>query len=406
MKKGNRWVQLAVGTGMLMFSGFIYGWSLFKNPLNELFPQWTLSQLSLTFTISMIFAGVGGFCAGNLSKKHSPRYILMLSALMLLVGFQILALSNPDEPQKSLLILYACYGVIASTGVGFSYNNVISTVSKWFPDKLGFAYGVMMMGFGLGALFLGGIAISLIDKLGVLKAFRVLGIMLFLVMALGSLILTTPEKGKEDKGNLQDVKGMTTKEMISSSSFWAFILWAIISNTAIFMVVNSAASIAMAFGATAIVGMVVSVFNGIGRVSVGTLYDKLGRRKTMLINTTVLFLGGIALIVGAKQSEKTFILMGLICVGFAFGGNPPISSSYIRHQYGEKCFPVNFSIGNFSTIPSSIAGPMLSSMLITNSGGKYESTFISIIICAAVSLVLLKVIETICKKSDAENLGI
>lgn len=31
------------------------------------------------------------------------------------------------------------------------YNLVISAVNSWFPDKIGFSSGVMMMGMGLGS---------------------------------------------------------------------------------------------------------------------------------------------------------------------------------------------------------------------------------------------------------------
>ena len=50
---GKRWMYLIVGTAVLLFSGLIYGWSLFSRYFAELYPDWSLSQLSVTFTISM-----------------------------------------------------------------------------------------------------------------------------------------------------------------------------------------------------------------------------------------------------------------------------------------------------------------------------------------------------------------
>ena len=79
----------------------IYGWSLFKAPFGEVYPDWSLSQLSMTFTISMVFFCLGGFVAGKLAAKLKPRYIIMLSGLLLLVGFFGVSRMNPDNSSSS-----------------------------------------------------------------------------------------------------------------------------------------------------------------------------------------------------------------------------------------------------------------------------------------------------------------
>ena len=55
MSNNKRWLYLGVGTILLIFCGLIYGWSLFKEPFGQVYPDWSLSQLSMTFTISMVF---------------------------------------------------------------------------------------------------------------------------------------------------------------------------------------------------------------------------------------------------------------------------------------------------------------------------------------------------------------
>ena len=397
MSNNKRWLYLGVGTILLIFCGLIYGWSLFKEPFAQVYPEWTLSQLSMTFTISMVFFCLGGFAAGKLSSKLKPRYIIMLSGILILAGFFGVSKLDPASPSSSLTMLYICYGVLGGSGVGFTYNSVISTINKWFPDKPGLASGTMMMGFGLGALILGSVATSLVAAKGVFATFTILGVLIFAVLVVGSLFIKNPQTPKS-KGGAAALEGMTTGEMLKTSSFWIFIIWCIIANSAGLMVINSAASIAIAFGAPAIVGMVVSVFNGAGRVIIGGLFDKLGRKRTMLINLTVMAVAGVSLFFGAKTSAMILILLGLLCMGISYGGNPTISSAFINREYGPKHFPVNFSLGNFSLIPAAILGPMISSKLVESAGGAYDTTFLAIIICAAGAFALWIVLNGACEK--------
>lgn len=399
MSDKKRWLYLGVGTLLLIFCGLIYGWSLFQAPFSQIYTEWSLSQLSMTFTISMVFFCLGGFVAGKLSAHIKPRLIIMISAVLLLVGFFGVSRMNPDNPSTSLIMLYICYGVIGGSGVGFSYNSVISTMNKWFPDKPGLASGIMMMGFGLGALILGSVASGLVASKGIFNAFMILGIAIFVVLMVGSAFIKVPDAPKADADKpAPALEGYTPGEMLRTSSFWVFVLWCVIANSAGLMVINSAASIAVAFGAPAIVGMVVSVFNGAGRVIVGALFDKLGRKKTMFLNMCVLAAAGVILLLGAKTSAMVIILVGLLCVGISYGGNPTISSAFVNREYGPKYFPVNFSLGNFSLIPAAILGPMISSKLIEGAGGAYDTTFMAIIVCAALAFVLWACLNKACAK--------
>ncbi|NLD11653.1 MAG: OFA family MFS transporter [Clostridiales bacterium] len=398
---GKRWLYLAVGTVLLIFCGLIYGWSLFKAPFGEIYTEWSLSQLSMTFTISMIFFCLGGFVAGKMSAKIKPNKIIMMSAVLLLVGFVGVSRMDPANSSMSLPMLYVFYGVFAGTGVGFSYNGVISSMNKWFPDKQGLAPGIMMMGFGLGALILGSIATSLIAAKGILTTFMILGIMIFVVLMIGSFFIKNPEvteTAASEKTEAPAVPSMTTGEMLKSFSFWIFFIWCVVANAAGLMVIGNAASIAVLFGAPAIVGMVVSVCNGAGRVIIGAIFDKIGRKMTMLINVIILLAAGIVLVLGAKTAAVAIVIIGLVCTGLTYGGNPTITSAFISKQYGPENFPVNFSIANFSLIPAAIVGPMVASSLITAANGSYITTFMAMVGCGVVALILWVVLNAACKK--------
>lgn len=402
MNTNKRWLYLGTATLTLLFLGLIYAWSIFRTPLGEIFPDWSISQMSLTFTISMIFFCLGGFAGGLMSKKFSVRVRFLISAVMLFVGFFAVSTVNPENPAGSLTMLYIFYGVFGGGGVGFAYNAVIGTLNKWFPDKVGLASGIMLMGFGLGGLILGSVVNSMIGSMGILPVFKVLGIVIAVICVLAALIIKSPSS--EDNEELAKlaasvktagaskrsavIKDYTAGEMLKTGRFWFFTLWAILLNSAGLLVINSAANISVAFGGTAVLGMIVSLFNGAGRIIAGNNFDKFGRKMATIVNNSFMLAAGLFLTLGGMTGKYIFILVGLIFVGLAYGGCPTITSAYINKAFGPANFPTNFSIANFSLIPAATIGPMISSALLESAGGSYNTNFYAIIGFSAGALVM------------------
>lgn len=415
MNTNKRWLYLGTAALTLLFLGLIYAWSIFRTPFSEIFPDWSVSQMSLTFTISMIFFCLGGFVGGLMSKKLSVRVRFLISAVMLFIGFFGVSLVNTSNSGSSLAMLYVFYGVFGGGGVGFAYNTVIGTINKWFPDKVGLASGIMLMGFGLGGLVLGSIVNSMIGSIGLLSVFRILGIAIAVVCVLAALIIKAPSaddaKTLADLASSTKVSGSddakapagrdyTAGEMMKTARFWIFLVWAILLNSAGLLVINSAANIAVAFGGSAILGMIVSLFNGAGRIVAGSNFDKNGRKIATLVNNGFMLCAGILLTIGGISGKFVFVLLGLVLVGLAYGGCPTITSAYINKAFGAANFPTNFSIANFSLIPAATIGPMISSALIEASGGSYNTNFYAIIAFSAASLVAWVLLNATSK--DAE----
>lgn len=399
----NRLLYLVFGTIMLMFLGLLYAWSIFAKPFSSLFQTWSGANLSLTFTISMVFFCIGGFISGKMSKATSPKTRIRVAAILLFIGFFGLSRLSIESPNTSLKMLYFFYGVLCGSGVGIGYNCVLGTVNKWYSDKVGFASGVLLMGFGFGGLIFGSVVDALINWTGLFQTFTIIAIAVFTVLITGGSILKNPEMVevdtvKESKDENQPKgKDFTSTEMIKTKTFWIFFLWAITVNSAGLLVINSAASIALKFGASAVLGLLVSVSNGFGRVFFGQIFDKYGYGKSMVLNNLILAISGISLVFGSINNNIILIIGGLLLVGLSYGGAPSLGSSVIHSFFGPKNYPVNFSINNFSLIPAAIIGPMFSSVLIERSRGSYTLTFIMIIALAIIAL-LFKTLLSISKK--------
>lgn len=403
MNTHKRWLYLGTGTLALLFLGLIYAWSIFRTPFGELFPDWSISQLSLTFTISMIFFCLGGFAGGLMSRRFSVRVRFLIAALMLFAGFFAVSIINPENPSSSLVMLYIFYGIFGGGGVGVGYNTVIGTINKWFPDKVGLASGIMLMGFGLGGLVLGSVVNSMIGSAGLLAVFRILAVVIAIVCVMAAFIVKSPteeesrelaglaarnsSKKTDDAAGQLEAANYKPAEMLSTARFWLFTLWAILLNSAGLLVINSAANISVAFGGTAVLGMIVSLFNGAGRIIAGNNFDRFGRKTSTIVNNAFMLAAGIILTLGGMSGKYVFILCGLVLVGLAYGGCPTITSAYINRAFGPANFATNFSIANFSLIPAATIGPMISSALLESAGGSYNTNFYAIIVFALAALV-------------------
>ena len=144
MKQLNRWVYAIVGVIVLLFAGLVYAWSVLSTPIGAEFTGWTKAQLSLTFTLVMILFCIGSLLCGLLAGRLSAKNAVRLGAVLFLAGFFIA--SRCQSP----LTLYLGFGVLCGLGSGLSYNAVMSTMVRWFPDRPGLISGVLTAAISLG----------------------------------------------------------------------------------------------------------------------------------------------------------------------------------------------------------------------------------------------------------------
>jgi OFA family oxalate/formate antiporter-like MFS transporter len=295
---------------------------------------------------------------------------------------------KPDDPELSLAMLYLCYGVLCGFGVGIGYNAVIASVTRWFPDRPGMASGLLMMGFGFGGIVLGSIVTILVKRAGIFAAFLWLGLMVWAVMALGSFLVKAPPPPAKT-ARAGDGHDYPPSRMIRTGAFWCFFAYAVVTSSAGLLVINSAATIAVTYGAPAVLGLIVGVFNGLGRLLFGAIYDKLGRGRAMFLNTGCMAAAGLCLLAGALTKNAPLIFLGLVFVGISYGGSPVMTSAVVYRFFGSSHYGVNFSIANFLVVPAAFIGPMISSAILEASGGVYTPAFIMLILLAAAAFALI-----------------
>lgn len=389
-----RRIYLITGVFSMLFSGVLYAWSILKVPFKEDF-GWSDSSLALNFTVTMCFFCLGAFFGSLINRKAGVKISLITAGVLVGAGFILTGMLTSDM----LWGLYISYGFLAATGIGISYNVTVSTVNAWFPDKKGLSSGLLMMGFGVSTLLLGNIISRLFanEVAGVTKTYIFLGAATAAVIIISAFILKKPSEDtklpapkitKSAKKENFDTVDFTTVQMLKSFTFIrAFICMAFITavgNSVISFARDLMLSVdASADLATTLVG-VLSVFNGIGRILTGILFDKAGRKTTMIsANILTVFAAGITLL-AISVSSLPLCILGLCLTGLSYGSCPTVTSAFTMAFYGKKNFATNYSIMNFNLIIASFFATFSSSLL--SSTGSYTAPFMMLLVLSVSAL--------------------
>jgi OFA family oxalate/formate antiporter-like MFS transporter len=81
----NRWVIAAAGVVMQIALGAVYAWSVFRIPLTRAF-GWTISEVTLTFTIAIFVLGLAAFGGGLWMRRAGPRTVALTAGVLYGLG--------------------------------------------------------------------------------------------------------------------------------------------------------------------------------------------------------------------------------------------------------------------------------------------------------------------------------
>jgi MFS transporter, OFA family, oxalate/formate antiporter len=394
MKILNRWWIAFAGVLLQMALGAVYAWSVFRTPLAKQF-GWTISQVTLTFTIAIMVLGFASFFGGLWLKRVGPRVVAMTGGVLYGGGVFLASFSN-----HGLWWLYLTYGVIGGVGLGFGYIVPVAVLLKWFPDKRGLMTGIAVGGFGAGALVTAPIATRLIQSVGVLQTFACLGVGYLIVSVASGYFMQNPPEGWKPEGWIptqkelaqKSAKDFTLPEALKTWQWWALWLLLFLNTSAGISVISQEAPMFQEFAkVTAITaaGMVgvVSIGNALGRVLWAWVSDTLGRRLTfavMFLLQILLFWFLPSLHSIAIVTVVAFII--LMCYGGGFGTMPAFAADYFGSKNVGPIYGLMLTAWGFA----SAFGPLLIAHMRQASGTYVGGLHvISVVMTVSVLLPLL-----------------
>jgi OFA family oxalate/formate antiporter-like MFS transporter len=376
---------------MQMALGAVYAWSVFRIPLTKQF-HWTISQVTLTFTICVFVLGVSAFFGGLWLNKKGPRVVALTGGFLYGLGV-FLASYSADK----LWWLYLSYGLIGGIGLGFGYIVPIAVLVKWFPDRRGLITGIAVAGFGAGALVTAPAATRLIQSVGVLHTFAYLGIAYLVITMATGYFMQNPPDGWKPAGwvpsttqtKQRAATDFTLGGALKTWQWWA--LWAL-------LFLNTSAGISIisqespmfqeiakvsAVVAAGMVG-VASIGNAVGRIFWAWISDAITRRWTFV--TMFLVQIGLFLIFPGTSSAAILTVLAfviLMCYGGGFGTMPAFAADY----FGSKNVGPIYGLMLTAWGSASAFGPLLIAHM-RQSSGSYASGLHVIAGIMAVSVLL------------------
>jgi OFA family oxalate/formate antiporter-like MFS transporter len=339
----NRWLIAVAAVIMQVCLGAVYGWSVFVKPIIAS-EHWTLTQVSLTFTLSVAVLGIGTVIGGLWMDRSGPRLVAATGGVLYGIGYLIASFAIANH---SLVLLYLGYGVFSGLGMGMAYITPVATLAKWFPDRRGLMTGVAVSGYGAGALVMSPIAARLIQSRGIPFTFVSLAVVYLVLVVLAAQWYINPPQGWRPKGweptsavsKAATTSDFTVSQAMGTWQFWLLWFMLFLNVSAGIMIISQASPMAQqlvgltAVQAAGIVG-VISIFNAVGRVFWAWVSDLIGRSTVYFllfaIQVVVFFMLPSA---HSVMLFTTLVAIVGLCYGGGFGTMPSFTADFFGPRY-------------------------------------------------------------------------
>jgi OFA family oxalate/formate antiporter-like MFS transporter len=305
------------------------------------------------------------------------------------VGFGFVLSSFATFP----LLLYFFYG-LGGLGVGVLYGVSTACAIKWFPDKRGFATGVVVFGFGAGTAVFNWFIQGLLDSTGLSGTFLWLGISMLIILMPLSLLYKYPQEYDSFSSKIHKLSdGMATDykpmEMLNTYQ-WPLIYFSFTATVSIVLIFGAQMKmLAQEFNIPknyfSIILFLFPLGNGLSRILAGIVSDRIGREKTMMIFYSALGLSILSLVMFAHILVLFIII---VFIAALLGGAPfALYPATIGDYYGPKYSTTNYGITYTAKAWAGLISGWLSGYLVLKFGS-YKFPLVAVAVCSLVAAAL------------------
>lgn len=364
----SRWSQLLLSIiCMMAIASPQYVWALFTTPLLARFGV-SLAALQVTFTLLVVIQTFFSPLQGFLVDRFGARSLLSIGTMITGLSWVLSAAAG------NVYELYLGYGLLGGLGTGIVYVGVIGHIARWFPDKRGFALGMVAAGYGFGAVLTTFPISSSLGYLGYTKTLTIFGLIIGAIGFISAQGIrkpegsATPEVVPEPAGI-----GLTPKEMLRKPVFWIMFVMMAMMSTSGLMVISQMGAFAQDFGVSGALVFGVAALplaltidrmtNGLTRPFFGWLSDVGGRENTMAVAFGLEAMAMIAWLY-MRHDPLLFVLLSGV-VFFGWGEIFSLFPSTLTDTFGTRHATTNYGCLYLSQGIGSVVGGPVAALIYT-----------------------------------------
>jgi MFS family permease len=378
-------IVLAAFFIVLISWGAMYSFGVFFKPVLAEF-GWTRAMTSGAYALNMVLTGAFCILSGKLVGRLGPRMVLTIGGAIIGVGYLLMSRST------TVLEFYLYYGLLVSIGMGCMVVPLMWTVARWFNKGRGLASGIVISGIGLGIIVMPQLANRLISVYSWRTSFLFLGIIsLVLIIGFAQLLKRAPapnqHAGKASASNVQ-VKGLTVREAMRTSQFWLIFIMPFFLSFAVQVVmahiVPHATDIGFSATTAATLLSAIGLVSIFGKISFGSLGDKIGNRKAAII---ISILVAVAFVWLRFSNQLWMLYIFAVIFGLGYAGFSATQSPLAAELFGLKSHGTIFGLTSFTGNAGGAVGSFLAGYIFDMTGN-YNWAFYICVILAAISLII------------------
>ena len=361
-----RWSQLILGlVCMMAISSPQYVWTLFTKPLGAALGA-SAPAIQVTFSILIVLQTFFSPFQGWLVDRFGPRWLIAGGCALSGASWMLASQAT------SLAALYLTYGLLGGLGTGIVYIGVVGQMVTWFPDRRGFAAGIVAAGYGIGAILTTFPIADSLASAGYQATLWQFGLILGAIGFLAGLFLRPAPavlpSSSVAPGTVRDVRSGV---MLRQPVFWLmFAMFSMMATTGL-MVVSQISNFAADFGvgkltvwglAAVPLALTVDRFcNGLTRPLFGWVSDRIGRENTMGLAFAIEGLAMAAWLLTIEHPVAFVLLSGLVF--FGWGEIFSLFPSTLTDTFGARFATQNYGCLYIAQGIGAILGGPLASLL-------------------------------------------
>ena len=400
-KLNNKWIRAAIPALLIHCSiGTVYCWSTFKEAIANQIGMSTFA-VGWAFSLAIFFLGMSAAFAGRMVEKDIHKSSL-ISCICFTVGMIGTGLSIQFlKGIPALISIFLFYGCIMGIGLGIGYLTPVKTLMLWFDKQKGLATGISIMGFGLAKAIATPIMELIQNKLNISAMFYILGVVYFVMMLIGHILLKKPYGWIEKDEAKSEFKPLAMFKDKTFLGIW--LIFFINIHCGLALITYEKQILNEAFKGMAILGLMISLipsvtaaFNALGRIGYSTISDKMKDRNTVykIIFITCIIITGIALTTFAiKNGHKSIafgiiVILLLVIVNLGYGGGFSTLPALLSSRFGMEKISKIHGLALSAWAFAGITGNNMSELILASTNRTYDYILIATLILYIIAFII------------------